>query len=191
MPKQKTLILLFVLCLMAGFAWSQSNALDVYCNWEGLQRDAEGNIIPPKYSNLVAGTRIISPTNGGTTYNVSCDRKMIVLSKGAYEELYFETLRSDSLEKEIKKYIQLSEEVNALQDSIKFQQQQIIYLQDSAITMYREISDSSFGLVKASMANTDQAVRTINKAQLQTALFTVGGVVVGASVGILAGLLLK
>jgi hypothetical protein len=173
------------------FLWAASTgihaqALDQLYDWNGFEYDSQtGTMKQPKYAKLKTGDKLIIKASGNT-YLID-KPGLVITNHEAFDNLYFEKLKLDSLSKATGEYIDLQKEVNALQKEIAAQKDSIIQIQDVSYQAQRMMADSLASLTERSMANTDRAVDTITRAQRRTWLFTIGGVAVGATIGLIAG----
>ena len=161
---------------------------DLY-RWDGFQYNQESGIMKmPKYAPLKVGDKL--NTASGNTYTIN-QPGLIITNEEGFKNLYYEKLKLDSLSKATSQYIQLQNEVNQLQKEISAQKDTIIAIQDVAYEARKQLADSLGLLTERSMRNTERAVETIERAQRRTWLFTIGGVAVGATIGLIAGAFIK
>lgn len=189
MKKSITCIPLLLLMVFAVNSLS-AQALEELYQWDGFKHDAQtGMLQQPKYAKLKVGDRL-NIKSSGNVYDIT-KAGLVIVNKEAFDNLYFEKIKLDSLSKATGEYMTLQKEVNGLQKQITAQKDSIIQIQDVSYKAQRMMADSLASLTERSMANTDRAVKTIERAQRRTWLFTIGGVAVGATVGLIAGAFIK
>ena len=161
--------------------------------WHGRFSEKTAQVVETFTSSIQVDRRLYAYDIQGSIAHCKMLAKVSIITGEEAGALIqgLEKIKQDSLTKVTREYVRLRKEVAALQVQIKEQKDQIIQTQDIAIDGYRQIAESSFNLTLRSMENTDRAVETISRAQRQTWLFSIGGVLVGASIGLVAGLIIK